>query len=89
MLRGCPFAFADDRESGAVDNEMDGLAPGSPAKFNFEPLTTPRESRVIRNIKADTHHLEDGSKEALGLAEREVEDETEESGPSRWRDQST
>ena len=47
MLCCRPFAFANDRESSAVDDEMDGFARGDSTEPDVEVLAATRERRVI------------------------------------------
>jgi hypothetical protein len=56
MLRGRPLPFANDRESRAVDDEMDGLVGRDEMEIDIEVLTTPREGGVVGSFEIDTHH---------------------------------
>ena len=47
VFRGGPFAFADYRESRAVDDEVHGFAPWDSTKGELEVLAAPRERRMI------------------------------------------
>lgn len=77
MLRGRPFSFANDREPGAVNDEMDGLVGGDVMELDLEALAASRERRVVGCGEVDAHHPEERVQEALCLAERQAEDETE------------
>ena len=77
MLRGSPFALANDRESGAINNDMHGLVGRRMAKSVTEILAATRERGVIRNLEAEFHDPEEGSKEALRLPERKIENQTQ------------
>ena len=46
VFRGGPFAFADYRESRAVDDEVHGFAPWDSTKGELEVLAAARESVV-------------------------------------------
>ena len=74
------FAFAYDRESSAVDDEMNAFARGNSPKRKAEVLTAPRRRRVIRRGQAEAHQLEQQRQEAFGLAERQVEEKTQRQG---------
>ena len=41
MFRGGPFPLAYNRESSAIDDEMDASAQRNPAKPDIETLATP------------------------------------------------
>ena len=43
-------------------------------------LTTARERGVVRNLKIDSHHLEERFQEALGLAQWQAKDQTQRDG---------
>ena len=56
---GCgPFAFADDGQPGAVDDEMDWLFRGNASELDVEMLATPREGRVVGSFVIDAHQGE-------------------------------
>ena len=75
VFRGGPFAFADYRESRAVDDEVHGFAPWDSTKGELEVLAAPRERRLIGRGKIEAHQPEERRQEPLGLAEGQGEDE--------------
>ena len=75
VFRRGPFPLADDRQSRAIDEEMQPLLPGRVAKSNVEVLPPPGERRVIRHPQVESHQPEHGREKAFGLAKWEVEDE--------------
>jgi len=59
MLRSRPFAFTDDRESSAIDDEVDGLVGRGTPELDIEMLATPRERGVVRGFEIDTHQVQE------------------------------
>ena len=80
MFRRGPLAFAEHRQTRAVDDEMQPVAPRRSAKRDGEVLTAPGERRVIGRRQVDAQESEHRYQKALGLAERQVEDETQRQG---------
>ena len=80
MLRRGPLTFADDGQSGAVNDEVPAGARAGAPKREGEMLTASRERGVIGCREIDAQHPEDRGQEALGLTQRSVEDETERQG---------
>ena len=64
-----PFAFAHNRQSRAVDDEMDGSSRWDAAKFNRERLTASGEHGVVGGCEIDTHQRQDRPQEAFRLAQ--------------------
>ena len=52
MFRRGPLAFAEHRQTRAVDDEMQPVAPRRSAKRDGEVLTAPGERRVIGRRQA-------------------------------------
>ena len=75
VFRGGPFAFADYRESRAVDDEVHGFAPWDSTKGELEVLAAPRERRMIGRGQIEAHQPEERRQDPLGLAEGQGEDE--------------
>ena len=75
VFRGRPLAFARDRESGAVHDEMNTIVDGHSTQRQVEPLAAPRERRVIGGGELDTQYPEDRGQKTLRLAEWKVEEE--------------
>ena len=75
VFRGGPLAFADKRQTRAVDDEMDGFVGRNAVKLDRQVLAPPRERGVIWSVEIDTHHGQHRAQEALHLAERQPEDE--------------
>ena len=80
MCRRGPLTFADDGQSGAVNDEVQAGARAGAPKREGEMLTASRERGVIGGREIDAQHPEDRCQEALGLTQRSVEDETERQG---------
>ena len=80
MCRRGPLTFADDGQSGAVNDEVPAGARAGAPKREGEMLTASRERGVIGGREIDAQHPEDRCQEALGLTQRYVEDETERQG---------
>ena len=80
MFRRGPLTFADDGQSGAVNDEVQAGARAGAPKREGEMLTASRERGVIGGREIDAQHPEDRGQEALGLTQRSVEDETERQG---------
>ena len=69
-----PFAFAHNRPSRAVDDEMDGSSRWDAAAFNRERLTASGERGVVGGCEIDTHQRPDRPPEAFRLAHGHPED---------------
>ena len=80
MFRRGPLTFADDGQSGAVNDEVQAGARAGAPKREGEMLTASRERGVIGCREIDAQHPEDRGQEALGLTQRSVEEETERQG---------
>ena len=80
MFRRGPLTFADDGQSGAVNDEVQAGARAGAPKREGEMLTASRERGVIGCREIDAQHPEDRGQDALGLTQRSVEDETERQG---------
>ena len=80
MFRRGPLTFADDGQSGAVNDEVQAGARAGAPKREGEMLTASRERGVIGGREIDAQHPEDRGQEALGLTQRSVEEETERQG---------
>ena len=80
LFRRGPLTFADDGQSGAVNDEGQAGARAGAPKREGEMLTASRERGVIGGREIDAQHPEDRGQEALGLTQRYVEDETERQG---------
>ena len=80
MFRRGPLTFADDGQSGAVNDEVQAGARAGAPKREGEMLTASRERGVIGGREIDAQHPEDRGQEARGLTQRSVEDETERQG---------
>ena len=80
MFRRGPLTFADDGQSGAVNDEVQAGARAGAPKREGEMLTASRERGVIGCREIDAQPPEDRCQEALGLTQRYVEDETERQG---------
>ena len=80
MCRRGPLAFADDGQSGAVNDEVQAGARAGAPKREGEMLTASRERGVIGGREIDAQPPEDRGQEALGLTHRSVEEETERQG---------
>ena len=72
---GGPLAFADDRRSCAIDDEMHRALGRNAIECQIEMLTPMRERRVIRGLEVGAHQGQHGPQEALGLAQRPPEDQ--------------
>ena len=80
MFRRGPLTFADDGQSGAVNDEVQAGARAGAPKREGEMLTASRERGVIGCREIDAQPPEDRGQEALGLTQRSVEEETERQG---------
>ena len=69
-----PFAFAHNRQSRAVDDEMDGSSRWDAAAFNRERLTSSGERGGVGGCEIDTHQRQDRPQEAFRLAQGPPED---------------
>ena len=67
---GTPLTFADDGQSGAVNDEVQAGARAGAPKREGEMLTASRERGVIGCREIDAQHPEDRCQEALGLTQR-------------------
>ena len=77
VLHRSPFAFAHNRQSRAVDDEMDGSSRWDAAEFNRERLTSSGERGVVGGCEIDTHQRQDRPQEAFRLAQGQPEDKAE------------
>ena len=77
VLHRSPFAFAHNRQSRAVDDEMDGSSRWEAAEFNRERLTASGERGVVGGCEIDTHQRQDRPQEAFRLAQGQPEDKAE------------
>ena len=80
MCRRGPLIFADDGQSGAVNDEVQAGARAGAPKRAGEMLTASRERGVIGGREIDAQHPEDRCQDALGLTHRSVKEETERQG---------
>ena len=80
MCRRGPLTFADDGQSGAVNDEVQAGARAGAPKREGEMLTASRERGVIGGREIDAQPPEDRGQDALGLTQRYVEEETERQG---------
>ena len=80
MCRRGPLTFADDGQSGAVNDEVPAGARAGAPKREGEMLTASRARGVIGGREIDAQHPADRCQDALGLTQRYVEDETERQG---------
>ena len=68
-------------EPRTIDEQMDRPTRREPTKSNLtESLEPPRQRRVIGNRDLQVQHLSQGTKEALGLPEREEKDHADRQG---------
>ena len=74
VLGGCPFAFANDRESRAIDDEMDGLVSTGTTKPDIEVLASSRKRRVVGGFEIDIHQVQKRPQESFDLPQWEIED---------------
>ena len=77
VLHRSPFAFAHNRQSRAVDDEMDGSSRWDAAACNRERLTSSGERGVVGGCEIDTHQRQDRPQEAFRLAQGQPEDKAE------------
>ena len=77
MFHRRPFAFAHNRQSRAVDDEMDGSSRWDAAEFNRERLTASGERGVVGGCEIDTYQRQDRPQEAFRLAQGQPEDKAE------------
>ena len=66
MFRRGPLTFADDGQSGAVNDEVQAGARAGAPKREGEMLTAARERGVIGCREIDAQHPEDRCQEAVG-----------------------
>ena len=71
------FAFAHNRQSRAVDDEMDGASRWDAAEFNRARLTSSGERGVVGGFEIDTQQRQDRPQEAFRLAQGQPEDKAE------------
>ena len=69
VVHRSPFAFAHNRPSRAVDDEMDGSSRWDAAECNRERLTSSGERGVVGGCEIDTHQRQDRPQEAFRLAQ--------------------
>ena len=55
ILGGRPLAFTDDRQSCAVDDELNGRVAPNSMQIYIEILATPRERGVIWRFEIESH----------------------------------
>ena len=77
VVHRSPFAFAHNRPSRAVDDEMDGSSRWDAAEFNRERLTSSGERGVVGGCEIDTHQRQDRPQEAFRVAHGHPEDKAE------------
>ena len=80
MCRRGPLTFADDGQSGAVNDEVQAGARAGGPKRAGEMLTASRSRGVIGGREIDAQPPDDRCQDALGLTQRYVEDEPERQG---------
>ena len=80
VFRRSPLALTDDRQAGAIDDEVKRPLHRGETEGEIEVLTPPRERRVIGCIEIDVHQGEDRTEEALGLAQWQPKDEPQRHG---------
>ena len=72
-----PLPLADDRQAGAVDDEIDRAAARVTMESDVQRTGATRKRRVIRRGEIEIHEAENRSKEAFGLTQRKVENEAQ------------
>src|SRR5215510_15775969 len=77
MFRPGPLAFAHDRQSRAVNDQMHTFPGRDSIKREVKILAAPGERRVIWGGEVDAHHPEERMQEPLRLPEWQVEEKTE------------
>ena len=77
MFGGGPLALVEDTEAGAIDDQVDGTADLRGAGFDVQAAASSGERRLVGSVKRNAHQAEDRAHEALGLAEREMEHESQ------------
>ena len=80
VFRRRPLTLAEHRQPGAIDDEMQPPIPWWLADGDIEMLPAPGERRVIGRWQVEAPQPEQRRQKALGLAEREVEDEAQRQG---------
>ena len=80
MCRRGPLTFADDGQSGAVNDAVQAGARAGAPKREGEMLTASRARGVIGGREIDAQPPEDRCQDARGLTQRSVEEETERQG---------
>ena len=58
MLRRRPFAFSDNREPRAIDDEIKGPGALDEIQLNVDMLTSPGQSCVVGSFKREIHQLQ-------------------------------
>ena len=76
VFRGGPFTVAHNRETRTVDDEMNTFVGRNATKCEVDVLAAAGQRGVIRGGAIEPHHREERVQEALGSAERQVEEQT-------------
>jgi hypothetical protein len=58
VFRGCPLAFTEDREAGAVNDQVDGTEVRFGPQLDLQGLASAGEGGVVRDIQMEAHELE-------------------------------
>lgn len=74
---GGPLPLADDRQARAVHDEMERAGLALRAQGNVEILPATRECGVVGSRQVEVHQLQQRAEEALGLAQRQVEEQAQ------------
>ena len=77
MFRSGPLTLTNNRQSRAVDNEMERSGGRDAVELDIKLLTSPRERGVVRSIEIGPHQGQNRPDEALRLAQGQAEDEPE------------
>ena len=80
VFRSSPFTLADDRQTRAVDDEIEACARWNVPKRQVEVLATTGQCRVIRRPKVEPHEHEERREESFGLTKRQMEEKTHRQG---------
>ena len=75
VFGGGPFALAEDRQAGAVYDEIKRSGRRPAIKGDVQWLAPPGQRRVVRRVESGGHQCQDRPQEALRLAQRQAEDE--------------
>jgi len=75
VFGGGPFALAEDRQAGAVYDEIKRSRRRPAIKGDVQWLAPPGQRRVVRRVESGGHQCQDRPQEALRLAQRQAEDE--------------